>query len=386
MRQTENKRNVPDVFTCEDGTQIRTKEEWFTKRRPELLELFRKEEYGRLPDMREVEVRFRVADIREGTGIMAGEAIRKTIEVEAVRKGRSFIFNFVLFIPKGLEKPAPVFVVVCNRGIKDSDPARHFLSPFYPAETIVSRNYACAAFRTQEVAPDYEEGFTTGFHRLFPEYAAPGADLADGGWEKTKRPADAWGAISAWAWAASCLMDYFEQDPMIDEKRAAVVGHSRGGKMALWCAAQDERYAMAVSSCAGNRGDALARGSKGEKIKDIVKRFPYWFAGNYQKYADHEENLPFDQHMLISLIAPRLVYTTSKTFDAWADPEGQFESLCQASPVFELTGVKGLETMDRPCPGHVLHEGHIGYHYKTGNHDLDEYDWERIMDFADKHM
>ena len=269
MRQTENRRNVPDVFTCEDGTQIRTKEEWFTKRRPELLELFRKEEYGRLPDMREVEVRFRVADIREGTGIMAGEAIRKTIEVEAVRKGRSFIFNFVLFIPKGLEKPAPVFVVVCNRGIKDSDPARHFLSPFYPAETIVSRNYACAAFRTQEVAPDYEEGFTTGFHRLFPEYAASGADLADGGWEKTKRPADAWGAISAWAWAASCLMDYFEQDPMIDEKRAAVVGHSRGGKTALWCAAQDERYAMAVSSCAGNSGDALARGSKGEKIKDI---------------------------------------------------------------------------------------------------------------------
>ena len=138
MRQTENKRNVPDVFTCEDGTQIRTKEEWFTKRRPELLELFRKEEYGCLPDMREVEGRFRGADIREGTGIMAGEAIRKTIEVEAVRKGRSFIFNFVLFIPKGLEKPAPVFVVVCNRGIKDSDPARHFLSPFYPAETIVS--------------------------------------------------------------------------------------------------------------------------------------------------------------------------------------------------------------------------------------------------------
>ena len=92
------------------------------------------------------------------------------------------------------------------------------------------------------------------------------------------------------------------------------------------------------------------------------------------------------QHMLISLIAPRLVYTTSKTFDAWADPEGQFESLCQASPVFELTGVKGLETMERPCPEHVLHEGHIGYHYKTGNHDLDEYDWERIMDFADKHM
>ena len=95
-------------------------------------------------------------------------------------------------------------------------------------------------------------------------------------------------------------MDYFETDPQINEKQVAVVGHSRGGKTALWCTAQDERFAMAVSSCAGNSGDALARGSKGECIKDIVTRFPYWFAGNYQKYADHEENLPFDQHMLVS--------------------------------------------------------------------------------------
>lgn len=386
MERPENKRGVPSVFTCVDGTEVKTKEEWFLKRRPELLELFRREEYGRLPDMKDVELHFRVADVREGDDIMAGGAERKTVEVEAVRKGRSFIFNFVLFVPKGLKKPVPAFVLVCNRGIKDCDPARHMLSPFYPAETIISRGYACAAFRTQEVAPDYEDGFTTGFHRLFPEYAAPGAYLAKGGWEKTGRPADAWGALTVWAWAASRIMDYFETDPQINEKQVAVVGHSRGGKTALWCTAQDERFAMAVSSCAGNSGDALARGSKGECIKDIVTRFPYWFAGNYQKYADHEENLPFDQHMLVSLIAPRLVYTTSKTFDAWADPEGQFESLRQASPVFELTGVKGLETMERPRPEHPLHEGHIGYHLKTGTHDLDEYDWERIMDFADRHM
>ncbi len=114
MERPENKRGVPSVFTCVDGTEVKTKEEWFLKRRPELLELFRREEYGRLPDMKDVELHFRVADVREGDDIMAGGAERKTVEVEAVRKGRSFIFNFVLFVPKGLKKPVPAFVLVCN--------------------------------------------------------------------------------------------------------------------------------------------------------------------------------------------------------------------------------------------------------------------------------
>ena len=373
IEMPENKRGVPSVFTCLDGTEVKSPEDWYKKRRPELLELFRREEYGRLPDMSDVEVTIRVADSRQGDSIMEGRAVRKTVEVEAVRKGIHFSFTFVAFIPLGLDHPAPAFITICNRGIKDSDPARHFLSPFYPAETIVSRGYACAAFRTQEVAPDYDEGFTTGFHKLFPEYAG-------------RRPADGWGAITVWAWAASRILDYFETEPLIDAKRVAVIGHSRGGKTALWCAAQDERVAMAVSSCAGNSGDAIARGSKGETIRDIANRFPYWFAPNYQKYKDNEESLPFDQHMLLSLIAPRLVYTSSKTFDSWADPEGQFESCIQADPVFRLLGVKGMDERKMPLPEHPIHEGHIGHHHKTGNHDLDEYDWNCVMDYADRHM
>lgn len=373
MEMPENKRNVPPLFTCLDGSGIEDESGWFEKRRPEILELLRREEYGRLPDMKDVEVKIRVAESRQGPDILEGRAVRKTVEVEAVRGDRNFIFNFVVFIPTGKKEPAPAFVTVCNRGIKDSDPARHFLSPFYPAETLVSRGYACAAFRTQEVAPDYDEGFTTCFHRLFPEYTE-------------NRPDDAWGAITVWAWAASRIMDYFETEPLIDEKRVAVVGHSRGGKTALWCGAQDIRFAMAVSSCAGNSGDAISRGSSGERIRDITRRFPYWFSGNYQKYADKEEMLPFDQHMLLALLAPRLVYVTSKTFDSWADPAGQFECCVQADPAFRLLGVTGLEQVKRPLPEQPLHRGHIGYHLKTGNHDMDEYDWNCFMDFADQHM
>ncbi|MGN0373408.1 MAG: prolyl oligopeptidase family serine peptidase [Enterocloster sp.] len=369
----ENRRNVPSVLTCLDGTRVTDAETWFEKRRPEILEMFYREEYGRLPDMSDVEIRIRVADSRQSPLIMEGRAIRNTVEVEAVRKGIHFSFNFVVFIPTGLDHPAPAFITVCNRGIKDSDPARHFLSPFYPAETIISRGYACAAFRTQEVAPDYDEGFTTGFHKLFPEYAE-------------NRPDDAWGAITVWAWAASRIMDYFETEPLIDEKRVAVVGHSRGGKTALWCTAQDERFAMAVSSCAGNSGDAISRGSTGERIKDIVTRFPYWFCKNYRKYADNEEKLPFDQHMLLALIAPRRIYTTSRTFDAWADPLGQFEACVQADPVYQLLGLTGMPAREKPLPEHPIHEGYIAHHHRTGNHDLEEYDWDKIMDYADKNM
>lgn len=369
----ENKRNVPSLFVCEDGTPVQTSKDWVEKRRPEILEMLRREEYGRLPDMSDTQVSINVTAERRGPKIMQGLAVRKTVEVEAVRRDRHFIFTFDVFIPANADKPVPAFVEICNRGSMNCDPARELLSSFYPAETIVSRGYACAAFRTHEVAPDYEEGFRTGFHRLFPEYAE-------------NRPDDAWGTLTVWAWAASRVMDYFETDPMIDEKKVAVVGHSRGGKTALWCGAQDERFALAISSCSGNSGDAISRGKTGESIAQILDRFPFWFAKNYQKYAGHEDKMPFDQHMLVALMAPRLVYTSTKTNDAWADPASEFETLVQVDPVYQLFGLTGLSQRERPYPEHPLHEGHIGHHQRTGDHTMDDYDWDLYMDYADKHM
>ena len=376
-----NKRNVPSLFTCLDGTEVKTAKDWVEKRRPEILEILRREEYGRLPDMSDVQISFRVVAVRQGEKIMNGRAIRKSVEVEAVRKDRHFIFTFDVFIPVNAEKPVPAFIEICNRGSMNCDPAREQLSSFYPAETIISRGYACAAFRTHEVAPDYEEGFHTGFHRLFPEYANEDpADTTD------NRSGDRWGTITVWAWAASRILDYFETDPMIDEKKVAVVGHSRGGKTALWCGAQDERFAMAISSCSGNSGDAISRGKSGESIRQILDRFPFWFAKNYQKYIDNEDNMPFDQHFLVALMAPRLVYTSTKTNDAWADPASEFEGILQASPVYELFGKKGLQQDTMSLPEQPLHEGCIGHHHKTGEHNMDDYDWDQYMDYADKHM
>jgi pimeloyl-ACP methyl ester carboxylesterase len=373
VNMPENKRNVPSLFVCEDGTEVKTAKDWVEKRRPEILEMLRREEYGRLPDMSDVNVDIHVTAVRQGDKIMNGRAIRKTVEVEAVRKERHFIFTFDVFIPANAKKPVPAFVEICNRGSMNCDPARELLSSFYPAETIISRGYACAAFRTHEVAPDYEEGFRTGFHRLFPEYAE-------------NRPDDAWGTLTVWAWAASRVMDYFETEPLIDEKKVAVVGHSRGGKTSLWCAAQDERFALAISSCSGNSGDAISRGKTGESIRQILDRFPFWFAKNYQKYADNEDNMPFDQHMLIALMAPRHVYTSTKTLDSWADPASEFESLVQADPVYQLFGLTGISQREMSLPEQPLHEGYIGHHHKTGDHNMNDYDWDLYMDYADKHI
>lgn len=375
MNIPENPRNVPSLFTCLDGSEVTTAKEWEEKRRPEIMEILAREEYGRLPDMSDVIIDMHVTAVRQGHKIMNGRAIRKTVEVEAVRKDRHFIFTFDVFIPANADHPVPAFIEICNRGSMNCDPARELLSSFYPAETIISRGYACAAFRTHEVAPDYEEGFHTGFHRLFPEYA-----------EENGRPDDAWGTLTVWAWAASRVLDFFETEPLIDAKRVAVVGHSRGGKTALWCGAMDQRFALAISSCAGNSGDAISRGKSGECVRQILERFPFWFAKNYQKYADKEDTMPFDQHFLVAMMAPRLVYVSTKTNDSWADPASEFETLVQADPVYELYGKMGLEQRKRPYPEQPLHAGCIGHHQKTGEHTMDDYDWDKYMDFADKHL
>ncbi|AEV29352.1 prolyl oligopeptidase family protein [Sphaerochaeta pleomorpha str. Grapes] len=361
-------RLLPPLFS-----QGITKEEWESKRRRELLSLFRDAVYGNVPDEQSLQVSYRVADQQEGSSIMSGNALRKSIEVTVSRNGLSHSFAFVLFIPLGKKHPVPTMLTLCNRGIADADPSRSFLSSFWPAETIVSQGFAAAVVLTSDIAPDYDEGFSLGLHKLFPEY-------------KKERPSNLWGALGAWAWALSRILDYLLADPLLDPEKIGVVGHSRGGKAALWCAAQDTRFALAVSSCSGCTGAALSRGKGGEHIKDITERFPYWFCKNYRHYADNEGKLPVDQHMLLALLAPRLVYVSSKTNDAWADPQSEFASCVAASEAYRLFGTMGIEEESMPRPEHPLLGGRIGYHLKTGYHDMDAYDWERYLQFAKRHL
>lgn len=362
---------LPDPLIGTDGESIRSGEQWSRQRRPEILDWFSDHVFGRPSVGRPHRLRFDVVD--ESEGWMNGRARRKKVDIAFDGPGGSGVIHLLLFVPVGSDGKAPAFLLICNRDQENMDPERHHRTGFWPAEEIVSRGYAAAVFHVQDVDPDVHDGFRDGVHGIFDP-------------QTSSRPPNAWGTIAAWAWGASRVMDYFETDRDIDASRVAVAGHSRGGKTALWCGAQDERFALVISNDSGCTGAALSRGKQGETVEQINQRFPHWFCENYKSYNGREDELPVDQHFLLALIAPRLLYVASATEDLWADPASEFLACVHADPVYRLLGSKGMETDRFPEPETPLHAGRIGYHLRTGVHDLTRYDWQCFMDFADAHM
>ena len=363
---------LPDPLVISSGERVTSPGMWTRKRRPELLELFRANIYGRAPVGRPADLRLEVTSLTPG--MMGGRATRKQVALTYEGPGGKGRMDLLLFVPTSgakAKRPAPTFLFLCNRSPENIDPTRERKSAFWPAEQIIARGYAAATFYLPQVAPDRHDGFKNGVHAIF-----------DG----RRRSNDSWGTIAAWAWGASRAMDYLGTDPNIDARRVAVVGHSRGGKAALWAGAQDERFWLVVSNNSGSTGAAVARGKKGETIALINKNFPHWFCENYKRYGGRESELPIDQHDLIALIAPRLAYVASASEDDWADPASEFLSCVKAEPVFRLLGRKGLGVQEMPGAQKPLHAGSIGYHLRTGRHDLRLYDWNRFMDFADRHL
>ena len=365
-------KDVPELMTTFNGTQVTTVEQWEKVRAPELLDMFTKREYGLRPVERPMDLSFEEAEPE--AVMMDGKALRKRIRVCYGGKYGKGSFVLTAFIPRQ-GKPAPAFVLICNRpAVKNIDPTRKVKSGFWPAEEIVARGYAAIAFWNGDIAPDWNTGNREGVFKCFePPGARKGTAL--------------WGTLSAWAWGASRVLDWIETEPLLDGKHVAVVGHSRGGKTALVAGVYDKRFAMTCSNCSGCSGAKLNHIDlpKSQNISQIVTYFPYWFCQNYFMYVNRDDKLPFDQHQFIALIAPRLVCVASATKDVRAGQPGEWWAAKLASPAWELYGKKGLVADSMPAPDSPQQEGCVSYHIRTGNHNLTPYDWNRYMDFADKH-
>lgn len=360
---------LPDPLLATNGAIITNAGMWRMQRRGELLELFRENIYGRMPVRRPDSLKFEVTE--SSTNAMDGKATRKQVRISYRGPGGEGAIRLVLFTPNSAPQPAPCFLLICNRSVTNIDPTRVIRSDFWPAEEIIARGYAAAAFFNGDVAPDNREAWKHGAHAIF--------DPPSG------RSTDSWGTIAAWAWGASRVMDYLETDRAVDARRVAVVGHSRGGKTALWAGAEDERFALAVSNDSGSTGAAIARDKEGEQVRDINRGFPHWFCDNYKRFNDREDELPVDQHELLALMAPRLVYVASAIEDKWADPKNEFLATVHAGPVYELLGLRGVGAKEFPPLEKPLYSGHLGYHVRSGKHNLTLYDWQQFMKFADGH-
>lgn len=346
--------NLPDPLVANDGSPV-TVADW-PERREELLEVFRREMFGRNPVERPADMTCKVTGVTEGA--MGGKAILKSIRIDYSGPGGRGGIDMQLYVPARIAGPVPCFLYISGTATASSK--------YWHPELAIDRGCATAAFFPADVDPDKDDGFKDGVHGIFDEPGVP-------------RKADAWGTIAAWAWGASRCMDYLVTDKDVDATRIAVVGHSRYGKTALWCGAQDTRVALTISNNSGGSGAAISRGKRGERVANAV---PYWFCANYRRWANREKDMPFDQHELIALCAPRLVYVSSATEDDWADPAAEFRSCVAASPVWELHGLKGLAGRTMPAPEQPMQDGCIGYHLRTGKHALTPYDWERFLDFA----
>jgi len=418
---------LPDPLRMLNGERVTTPEQWVQRRRPELKALFQHYMYGTMPSApahlefavervdhhffggkatkKEVTINFDAApnaprihllllvpNTHQGDlAIRTPETNGSATAVRTFRAPRRFKMNrgFPIFV--GLN-PCGNHTLVTDTNValstawmskscakcvdnRATEASRGTQVDVWALEQSIDRGYAVATFYCGDIEPDRTnapDGLRAWLNRAPDGNSAP-------------TPTNDCGTIAAWAWGISRAVDYLVTDKDIDARRIAVTGHSRLGKAATLAAAFDERIALAVPLQAGCGGTAPSRGKTGESVKNINDHFPHWFNVEFKKFNDEPDRLPFDQHCLIALIAPRPVLIGCATEDTWSNPAGQFEMLQAADPVYRFLGTEGLDAEQMPETGKLV-GNRLGYFIRPGKHSMTKGDWKMFLDFADKAM
>jgi hypothetical protein len=391
----------PDLLTMRDGTRIATKKDWEEKRRPELKALFQHYMYGRFPSapagvtarllfedakafggtgtLREVELTFGPP---EWPKIYLLVATPNGTAPAACFLGPNFGGNHLITSEDRVRIPT-VWVPGGFPGVeKGTDKAtaagRGKQADTWPLQQIVAHGYAVATFYCGDIQPD-RASVREGMRATLPD--AKGAHTP----ERRRPLPDETATIMWWAWGCHRVVDFLAADRRIDPKRLAVVGHSRLGKTALLAGAFDDRIAVVIphqSGC-GGAGPSRSKNPKAEPVKRITTVFPHWFCANFTAFGDDTTKLPFDQHALVAICAPRPVLATNAADDQWANPSGQFDVISAAAPVYKLYGDDAPTPAAMPAAG-TLAATRLGYFIRAGNHSMTPDDWTAFMKYADK--
>lgn len=383
---------LPSALSVKGGKEINSAFEWMNKQRSNILQLFEKYVYGEFP-RRPDSIKFETVNIKEN--VLDGIATRKEIRIHLMmNNGKKHHIDILLYVPNKILSPVPVYlglnfwgnhscsdekdILLSERWMRPSDDvgivnnkatevSRGYSTGRWPLKKIIERGYAVATLYYGDLYPDGLDQRQNSIYELF-DHECTG------------------GAISAWAWGLSRTLDYLEIDQDICSKKVTVFGHSRLGKAALWAGAQDQRFGIIISNDSGCAGAAITRRCFGETIDFFPRQnVGYWCIPEFYEYSGRENELPVDQHMLIALSAPRPVYIASAEEDLWADPKGEFLAAVNAASVYKLFGSKGLGVDVMPDVN-ISVSGDIGYHIRSGNHDITSFDWSNFLDFTDKYF
>jgi len=395
---------LPDMFTMKNGEKVKDAKTWMGKRRPEIVQLFEENQFGKMPP-RPPGMHFDVFD--KGTLVLNGKAIRKQVTVYFAKdtedralttddksRGKSYKMDLLIYLPAAAKKPSPLLLIInffANSSVVDDPgvragevwtregkkvPATTAAFGKINIDTFITQGFGIATVYYGDIEPDFKKGF---------EYGIRGHYLKPG---QTYPANDEWGAISAWSWGLSRAMDYFETDKQIDAKRVALQGTSRLGKTVLWTGAHDSRFKLVIASCSGEGGAAISRRNYGENIKHMTdtSRYYYQFAPNWHGYANDFNRSPVDAHMLVALMAPRPLLLQTGDTDYWSDPKGEFLAAVAAEPVYKLFNKKGPGTDVMPNAGNESLLNTLGYYMHAGGHGTIPSDWAVFMTFLKKYL